>query len=83
MTAEPQEVKPVTSILDADHSGLLRMKAQAQPVEDDPHPSQPFSGLPLGLAEHDHIVGIPHQSPETSTTVLPESIQLMKDYIRE
>ncbi|MEA2640264.1 MAG: hypothetical protein QOF51_1658, partial [Chloroflexota bacterium] len=39
---------------------LLGMEAQAETVEDQPHPSQPFTGLPLGLAENDKVVAVPH-----------------------
>ena len=83
MAVEPQEVEPVAPISDEHHAGLVGMEAQAQTVEDQPHPPEPFTGLPFGLAENDQVVGIPDQLTQTSTAVLPEPIKLVEHHVRE
>ena len=83
MAVEPQEVEPLASIPTEHHAGLVRMEAQAQAVENQPHPPESFTGLPLGLAEDDQIVSVPHQLTQTTTAVLPEPIQLVEHHVRE
>jgi hypothetical protein len=64
---EPEEVEPLATLDQVHDPRLGRLGLQPQVGQQHSKPRQRGLGLPTGPADHQQIIGVPHQRPVRAT----------------
>jgi hypothetical protein len=72
---EAEEVDPLLSAGEADDPGLVGVQVQPQTGQDLGHPPARLLGVCTASAQHQEVVGVPHQHPEAARRARPFRIQ--------